>query len=50
MTKDHPIVRFYIMRYKNGKTRIPKKYEEAVMKAILEEEEVEKIEKENMKI
>ena len=35
----HPVVRFYVARYKNGKTTIPKKYEEEVMKYIKWEEE-----------
>lgn len=30
----HPVVKFYVMRYKNGKTTIPKKYEEEVMKIV----------------
>lgn len=34
-TKDlHPVVRFYIMRYKNGKTEIPEKWRAEVMEYI----------------
>ena len=33
----HPVVRFYVARYKNGKTTIPKQYEKAVMEALEKE-------------
>ena len=30
----HPVVKFYVMRYKNGKKEIPEKYREEVMAII----------------
>lgn len=36
----HPVVKFYVMRYKNGKTTIPKQWEDEVMEVINKEKEV----------
>lgn len=45
---EHPVVRFYIMRYNQGKTKIPKQWEPMVMEALkkLEEDANEETKKE----
>lgn len=39
---EHPIVRFYVMRYREGKTTIPAKWKPMVMDVLDELKEDEK--------